>query len=168
MIGSLLCFVPIVNLLAFGYLYRYLKQIRQTHDFSWPRWAEWERLFIEGVYFFLIALAFFAIPMLLGLLTGAIMRHTLLGFALGLFVGAPLFTSALYTFQGNSDWQSLRAVNVIFKRVVAHWAHFIFPSLAFVGFMVLGFPLYGFTFFVGLAILMPYYTLHFEKSGHGH
>ena len=68
--GGALCFIPVINLFAFGYLLEYARQIRHSGDWDLPDWNQhqFSTLFLNGFRFFLLILAFVGCPLLVGYL----------------------------------------------------------------------------------------------------
>ena len=58
LIGGLFFFIPVVNFLSIGYLMRILKATSEGKEPSLPEWGEWENLFKEGAFGFLIGLIY--------------------------------------------------------------------------------------------------------------
>lgn len=175
LIGSLLSFIPIVNILVLGYLYRYGQQVRERDDLVLPEWGDWQRLIIDGLRFLVILALFFALP---GLLSGMLfLALGLMGlgvmafFPLGLafFVSPPLTVGALYQYQCRRKFEDLARLDVLFGMMKAGLPQMILPALAFTGLLLVGWvPLFGFTFFLGCIVIIAHYTsvfLHLEKEG---
>ena len=51
--GGALCFIPVINLFAFGYLLEYARQIRHSSDWDLPDWNQhqFSTLFLNGFRF---------------------------------------------------------------------------------------------------------------------
>ena len=178
LVGGLLSFIPVVNILVLGYLYRYAKQVRDRDDLVLPEWRDWQRLIIDGLRFLVILSLFFAIPVALGWLLSwmlvlalglmglGVLAYVPLG--LTLFVSPPLTVGALYQYQCRRKFEDLARLDVLFGMMKAGLSHMILPALAFAGLLLVGLPLYGFAFFLGFIVLISYYTslfLHLEKEG---
>ena len=173
LIGGLLSFVPILNLFAFGYLYRFANQFRQTGKLELPEWSDWGVLFAEGLYFFVVGLLYFWLPVLVGWLLALILFELSLGFlgVVALFpisasvvLGVALMMSALFEFQLDAHWGSLFNWKRIVHRVVSLWPALVLPIILFSGVIFLGVSLFGFAFFVGFLILIAYTTSVFAQS----
>ena len=169
LIGSLLGFIPVVNLLCLGYLYRYVSQIRRKQDCKLPEWNNWDRLFINGLKVFVILLLYGLIPWLLAWALSIILlvvSFGLLGFiawtpmALVSLVAPALSACALYMFQGSrGDWKVLFEVPAIFQLAWRNAAYLIIPTLLLIGFSTLTAPLWGVAFFVGPLVFFGYTSL---------
>ena len=55
----------LLNLFAFGYLYRYTQQIRATGDLDLPSWDNWGGLLADGLRFLITWLIYWLLPVLL-------------------------------------------------------------------------------------------------------
>ena len=182
LIGGLLSFIPILNFLALGYLYRYSLQVREKGLITLPEWEDWQGLFLDGVIFFIIILIFGGAPAIaigtLAFISAALadfLHVPLLGdtilllpLTVTLFLLCPLLTmSALYRFQTQRDINDLLPVDAFLKHVFAGIERKIIPTLAFAGLMLVGWPIYGFPFFLGFAAVIAYFNIlfiHLEKD----
>jgi hypothetical protein len=173
LIGSALSFVPIVNLFAFGYLYRFAAQVRRTGQLRLPEWDDWAGLFSDGLKFAVAWLGYWLLPMVVaGLLSSllcAIGMFTVayLFMATVLLVASVLFCAALYRLQMRSNYKDLLDV-VLIVRMCAMKAHqFIIPALVFLGICAFALPLYGFAFFVGFLLLITQISLCYRSVESG-
>lgn len=165
LLGVSLSFVPLLNLFAFGYLYRYTKQISATGDLDLPPWDDWGDLLADGLRFLITWLIYWLLPVLLvaflshllgqaGLsLIGTVLTAlATLGFTL-------LFSCALYRLQSQENFSSLAEVRLVIGMSAALWRPLALPLMAFYGFYVLVFPLYGLSFFIGFLLILSYTVL---------
>lgn len=167
-IGSALAFIPIANLFAFGYLYRFAATVRRSSTLSLPEWSDWQGLFFDGLRFALIGLAFWFLPVALGWLVAAGLNQVGLS-AIGypllsmVFVAASLlFCAALYRFQLRGDFTDLRDVALIWRMATVDWKSYIIPALVVLGIIAFAKPLYGVVFFTGFLILIAYTSLSYQ------
>ena len=176
LIGGALSFVPVINLFAFGYLYRFLSRFRRTGELVLPEWEDWGRLFLNGCIFFCVGLVYLGVPLLLGWLVSLLVEGLTWGLwdgfsyfpiCLSVFVGPALFISALFEFQHTRRWERLLLFKSIAFRALRAWEYLWVGSLVFVGLQVLGAPLFGFAFFFGFALLIAHFTVIFvaQESG---
>jgi len=178
LIGGLLCFIPVVNFFALGYLYRYAQEVRNNGEFELPAWSDWPGLFVDGLRLLVIIALFFGLPVLLGCGLSCLLcvLFTKLGLAifaylplgLALFVSPALTVAALYRFQAENQYRDLAGLDQMIAMLAASWRNWALPGLAFTGLMVVGIPLFGFAFFLGFVVIIAYYTLVFvvlEKQG---
>lgn len=156
-IGGVLSLIPIVNILALGYLYQIFLQGRSEKGISLPEWDDFKTLFLDGLRFLVVILIFAGLP--LGIATflaeftveNEIARLPLIPI---LFLVGPLASAALYLYsvkQDLSDCFSADALNVMLRKAVASYA---LPTLAYLGLCLivvapLGLVLLPFPFFFG-------------------
>jgi len=177
LIGGLLCFVPIVNFFAFGYLSRFSQSVRSRGSFQLPPWGDWRELFLEGCLFFVVLLIFAGAPLLLGatfywaLASVGFGALAYLFFSAAIFVSPALFSAAWYRYQTRQQLADLLDVSTIVRLVCSQALYLIVPSLVLVGLFALGWPIYGFAFFAGLLFLIAYtsvlYRLLESRSARG-
>lgn len=168
LIGGLLSFVPIVNLLAFGYLYRLTLQVRSTGRVDLPEWTDWNGLFRDGIRFAVPWLGYWLLPVLVGLAITSILGGLGLGmlsyvlFSVVFAVSPVVFAAALYRVQGRNDFGVLLDVVLILRLSVLQWPRMLVPVLAVLGIFFAAGPLYGFSFFAGFALILGYATFNFS------
>jgi hypothetical protein len=177
-IGGLLCFVPILNIFALGYLYRYFEQVHRGGGFAWPDWNDWEGLFLDGLRMLAVMFLYAFVPVFAGLIVAFVMG--LISFGImgkmasaalvsPLVLLAPLWVVAmLYVFQPRQRWPVLKRPALAWLMTRAAWPAFLVPALAFWGLVWLGWLLFGFAFFLGFLVLGAYYTrlfLEIESRG---
>jgi hypothetical protein len=170
--GGLLSFVPIVNIFAFGYLYRLSRQTRRTGQLNLPEWGDWRELFMDGLKFAVVWLAYWLLPILLAMAVSGV----LVGLGLGalsyllfsaVFVLSPvLFSSALYRLQMRAEFKDLLDVPLIMRMTFMELPRLIIPALTFLGVFALALPLYGFALFGGFLILIAYTGLCYREMEH--
>lgn len=163
-VGTILSSLPILNLIAYGYIYRYVLQVRTRGDFSWADWQDWKKLFFLGIPLFLIQLLYIGLPVLVFVF----LFRGRLGLMVALFVMPPFVASALVQHQESGYWQSIFNINLIIGRVLSHWRRFILPSFVLSGVLKFGFDYYGLTLFATWMVCLPYYTLLFIENKRGH
>lgn len=173
LIGGVLSFIPIVNLFAFGYLYRFVTQLRRTGQLRLPEWTDWAGLFSDGLKFGVVWLGYWVLPIVVGVIIAV-------GFsALGLgalayismssvFLAASvLFCAALYRLQMRSDYKDLLDVVLIARMSYMKATEFILPALVFMGMCAFALPLYGFAFFAGFLLLVTQTSLCYRSLESG-
>ncbi|MDR2667772.1 MAG: DUF4013 domain-containing protein [Puniceicoccales bacterium] len=184
-IGVLLMFVPIVNLLAFGYLYRFMMDPRHSTDggVQLPDWCDWGKLFSDGLRMILFvatyavgAFVLSAVAEWLVVVGSFGLLHIpwsmIMPLILTLFL--PLFFVALMQYQRTEQFN-----NFISGRGTLHylrylWWPMIWPSLAFVGLQYVCGVLYGIAWFVGFGVaiasygeLLRHYGDRLDDNPHG-
>jgi len=169
LIGSLIGFIPVVNILCLGYLYRYVSQIRRTADCKLPEWNRWERLALNGLKTLAIVFLFAVVPWLAAWVLALLLLAVSLGLlgiiawtpvALVLLAAPALTVSALYLYQGSGgNWESLFKLQLIARMAWAHALPLAIPTLLLIGFCTLTAPLWGLAFFAGPVIFSGYATM---------
>ena len=168
LIGGLLSFVPIVNLFAFGYLYKLTMQVRRTGRAELPEWTDWHQLFRDGIRFAVPWLAYWLLPVMVGLVLASILGGLGLGvvsyllFSLIFAVSPVVFAAALYRVQGRNDFKALLDVALILRLSALQWSRMLVPVLAVMGIVFVVGPLYGFSFFAGFALVLSHATFTFS------
>jgi hypothetical protein len=169
LIGGLLSFVPIVNVFAFGYLYRLSRAVRKSGQPALPAWNDWSGLFLDGLRFAVIWLVFWFLPILLASLIAWLMPFIYLGALTGIFfltsvlLSTLLFSSALYRYNMRRNFKDLLDFMLIFRMTRMELPRLIVPGFVFLGFLVLLQPFYGFAIFGGFLLLITYTSLRFRS-----
>lgn len=174
LLGGLLSFVPILNFFAFGYLYRYAKQIRTQKNYSLPAWEDWSGLLKDGLIFFLIVAVFFGGPIFVGWLMSDILSWVtfdIIGIvknfplSIGLFFAPSMFMCALIRYQKEGSFNALWNFKTLFIPIERYWHETVFASIFLMGIFLLGLPLYGLAFFIGFSFMICYFSiLYFNNS----
>ncbi|MFP4674536.1 MAG: DUF4013 domain-containing protein [Opitutales bacterium] len=169
LIGALLCFIPIANFFAFGYLYRYAHGLRRSGDLILPEWEDWQGLFLDGLRFTVVWLAYWVLPLLLAFGVSRFLEEFRLG-VLGylvfwgvFFVSPVLFSSALYRFCMRADFRELLNIELIFRMTGAELPRSIVCALVFVAIFALLQPLYGLAFFAAFLLLVTYFMVRYRS-----
>jgi hypothetical protein len=169
LIGGLLSFVPIVNVFAFGYLYRLSRAVRKSGQPALPAWNDWSGLFLDGLRFAVIWLVFWFLPILLASFIAWLMPFIYLGALTGIFfltsvlLSTLLFSSALYRYNTRRNFKDLLDFMLIFRMTRMELPSLILPGFVFLGFLVLLQPFYGFAIFGGFLLLITYTSLRFRS-----
>ncbi|HAQ58910.1 MAG TPA: hypothetical protein DEA16_01420 [Opitutae bacterium] len=165
LIGSALSFIPILNLFAFGYLYRLAALLRRTGQLRLPEWTDWAGLFADGLKFAVVWLAYWLLPLIVGILIATVFSALGLGalayiFVASVFLAASvLFCAALYRLQMRSNYRDLLDVMLIVRMSYMKSVEFILPVLVFAGICAVALPFYGFAFFAGFLLLVTQTSL---------
>lgn len=173
LIGGLLSFVPIVNIFAFGYLYRFSRKTRATGHVSLPEWTDWRALFFDGLRFGVVWLAYWLLPIFLMSLLSGLLATIRLGaisylvISITVLISPILFSSALYRLQMRSDFKDLLDVALIFRMTYIEMPRFVIPAFVFLGIFALSVPLYGFAVFFGFLMLIAYTGLCYRSLENG-
>jgi hypothetical protein len=173
LIGAGVSFIPVVNLFAFGYLYRFAAQLRRTGQIRLPEWTDWAGLFSDGLKFAVVWLVYWLLPLVVAGLLSSLFCVVGMGALAYLFmvsvflVATVLFCSALYRFQMRSDYKDLLDVVLIVRMSFMKGAEFILPALVFLGICAFSLPVYGFAFFAGFLLLITQTSLCYRSLESG-
>jgi hypothetical protein len=169
LIGGGLSFIPLVNIFALGYLYRFSSQLRRTGQIRLPEWNDWQGLFLDGIRFVLVWLAYWILPLIL------VIIPSFMFFSLGLFipgylilsatllVASILFCSALYRFHMNPDYRTLFNAREIVRMGYVCFEACMLPVLVVAGICAVILPLYGIAFFAGFLLLITQSNLYYRS-----
>ncbi|MBD5779239.1 DUF4013 domain-containing protein [Pelagicoccus sp. NFK12] len=151
-LGGVLSLIPIVNIVALGYLYQIFQQGRSEKGISLPEWEDFKGLFLDGLRFLVIGLIFAVLPIAVVTLCaefafdGMIASIPLIPV---LFMAGPLMSAALYLYsvkQDISDCFNAEALSIMLKKGAISYT---VPTLAYLGLCMLGLVLLPFPFFFG-------------------
>ncbi len=180
LIGGLVASIPLVNILFLGYVMRYIRRLRQGDDIELPEWDEWGELLNDGLEMLGLILIYLGIPLLFGgfvawLFSGFFHAIGLSFFGLtiamvpitaAILFGSLLTQAALQQFIRNEDWGVMTDWRRTLRLVRRMLPGVIVPTLAYFGFMAVGWPLLGFSIFLGLLPLIAYSTaVYLKESG---
>ena len=169
LIGGLLSFVPILNIFAFGYLYRLSLRVRKSGQPVLPAWNNWPGLFRDGLRFAVVWLVYWLLPILLASLIAWLMTFVLLGALTSIFFltvvlfSTVLFSSALYRYNMRQDLKDLSDVSLIFRMTWMEIPRLILPAFVSLGLLVLLQPFYGFAIFSGFLLFLSYTSLRYQS-----
>lgn len=139
-IGGLLSLVPVVNILAMGYLYQLFLRGRSGREIDLPEWEDFKNLFLDGLRLLVVGLIFAGLPIALGTVLAEftidsdLARLPLIPI---LFLAGPLTGAALYLYsvkQDVGDCFSAEALGVMLRKTLARYA---VPTLAYLGLCLL-------------------------------
>lgn len=173
LIGGLLAFVPVLNLFAFGYLFRLSSGVRETGRLALPEWTDWQGLFIDGLRFAVVWLAYWLAPVLLAALVSrliwsvGLLALSYLLLSVVLLLSPVLFSSALYRYNMRRDLKDLLDVSLIIRMTSMAFPGLMIPALAFAGILAVAAPLYGFALFFGFLILIVHSSLSYRALEQG-
>ncbi|MCC5025322.1 MAG: DUF4013 domain-containing protein [Candidatus Synoicihabitans palmerolidicus] len=166
--GALLLVIPVAHFLAFGYFYGLIERSRRGDAVLLPEWGEWRRLFFDGIAAFVIFFALGVIPLAIAWLFTLPLR--LLGFGAFVYlpmvpvilIVGPLVVAGIYQYQKREEYADAFRIKVLGSMLRAARGRFVLPTLAFIGFLIAGYPFMTFTLFVGLAVSWTYYAASFR------
>ncbi|MGC6455639.1 MAG: DUF4013 domain-containing protein [Coraliomargaritaceae bacterium] len=168
LLGCLFSFIPIVNLLSFGYLMQVCRESRRHGVVVLPEWTDWKSLFLDGFYFAAAWLIYWLLPVWIvnsvcgqfnGLLFG-ILAYLLP--VIAMIFCSLLLCSALYRLLQRSHLRALLEVSLIYRMVRGLLPSAFVAILASVGLAAISWPLYGITFFISPLLLIAYASLYFR------
>lgn len=183
LVGGLLAMVPLVNLVSMGYLVQYARNVRSGR-LELPPWAgtSLQSLLRDGVLFFFVALIWTGLPALLGsAVTVVLLRvvdflfswfplvHSLastvswMPFILSLAAGVPLTVCAVLRSVDSDRFDAALEFGEILHAVNSRAGMLAVPTLAAYGIIAIGWPLYGFAFFIPVLLLLAYYGLALDS-----
>lgn len=166
LVGSLLSFVPLVNIFAFGYLYQVFRGVRRLGQPAMPPWHDWKELFIDGLRFTVVWLCYWIIPILLAACLSSIFTRFGLGmFSSILFLSVFLFSNILFIaalshYHSREDLKDLLNFRLILKNTRTIFPKLLASSILYLGIFLWLLPFYGFGLFGGLLLLLTYASLH--------
>ncbi len=167
--GGILMAFPVINFLAFGYLYRVCEEGRRGRPLILPEWEEWRELFLDGLYFFLIFLVFAVVPLTLAWLLSRLPFLSVLGMLAYtpmvpvMLLAAPTTAAALFCFQARRRLVDAFEIKRLFIMLQAEPQEFVVPTLVFLGILLAGAPILPLAFFVGSAIVFHFYFTLFHR-----
>lgn len=150
-----MAFVPVLNLLSMGYLYRLFASGKGQQEYQLPAWdwQDWKGLGLDGLRFLVLALVFIAVPWavffgLTGLLpTGSFL--TLVPLIPIVFFCGPLMCASMYLYMVRQDFKdcfNVEALGLMLKGAAINYA---VPTLAYIGFLGLFWVIPPIAFFFG-------------------
>lgn len=172
LVGGLLSFIPVLNFFAFGYLYRWSRQVRQDAQLEFQDWNDLGVLFVDGIRFTLVWLLYWLVPVLAA--WGIYQLIALVGlgavaylfFTLVLLLAPVLMSAALARLQYRDEIRDLLQVGQILRLARIFPLQMLLPAM--VAFALFWFcpPLYGFALFAGFLVVLAYANscLHFLES----
>lgn len=178
LIGGLLAYVPIINLLLLGYYGQWIRQLVRGEGMELPDWADWRQLVRETLVVLIPVLVWGFLPTVLALILvwalAGILAFLHLGFfavtvawlpmALALmFVPVAVSLSLIRLYSGDSLRPALDPAAIL-HGVLDRFRDCLFPLFQYYGILVLGWPLIGFAAFLAVLPLHAQLVLVFRKS----
>ena len=165
LVGSLLSFVPIVNIFAFGYLHQVFRGVHRLGVPALPSWHNWQELFLDGLRFTIVWICYWIVPILLA----AGFKSTLTQLGLGMFssviffsiliLSNIIFIAALSHYHIRENFKDLLSIRLILNNARTVLPDFIIPSVIFLGFFLWLLPFYGVGLFGGFLMLLTFASL---------
>jgi uncharacterized membrane protein YesL len=166
--GTGLLLIPGAHFWALGYVYRMAMQGRRGLIVELPDWEDWRLLFVDGLRLFAIVAVLMVLPLALCWLI-SLPWHPLLGplsylpMIPALLLVGPLTAAGLYRYQRREDFREAFRVAVLFRMIVAARDLMLVPTLAYIGFLFVLFPVLPYALFTGGALIAYYYALMFHE-----
>lgn len=167
LVGGLLAALPILHFFAFGYLGQMAAGASRGEVFRLPEWEEWGVLFVRGVFYFLICA---------GLTGGLLLAAWILSWPFGwmgplgwapfipaILLAAPLVGAGWYRYSLTENFAEGFCLPELFKLLRAGGYRLVLPTLAYIGLLFAGAPLFPLAFFVGGLVLFYFYCSIFYQ-----
>lgn len=178
LIGGILYYIPLVNLLLLGYYGRWVKQLVLGEGMDLPRWNNGRAILEETVRVFVPAVVWGMLPAAVAALLVWGLTGILYFLHLGFFAATiawfpmavvalfcpPAVTVALIRIYRSGHWRETFAFPEITQTVVRHLKGALFPLFQFYGILVLGWPLAGFAAFLASLPLLAQLVLVFRHT----
>lgn len=156
-IGGVVSLIPIVNIVALGFLYQIFLQGRSEKRIALPDWSDLKALFLDGLRFLVIGIIFAGLPLVAATLLAEFTVESeiaRLPLVPVLFLVGPLTSAALYLYSVKNDIAdslNVEALNVMLRKAAIRYA---VPTFAYLGLCLLivaplGLLLIPFPFFFG-------------------
>ncbi len=178
LVGGLLFYIPVVNLLLLGYFSCWLRQLTLNKGMSLPEWRDGRAIVNELGRAIVPFLVWVCVPFLLALLLVWAMVGLLDLMRLGIFsatlVWMPValvailspvafMVSIMRLYRTNYLKEALDVHEVI-RESVPRIKGCLFPLIQFYGIILLGWPLVGFAVFAAMMPLLAQLVLVFRKA----
>jgi Protein of unknown function (DUF4013) len=168
LLGGVLLMIPVAHFLAFGLLYSLIDQARRGENPELPPWSGWRRLFADGVVAFMIFLVLGAAPICAGWILSWPLRSLPIGplrylpMIPGVLLAAPLTAAGIYRYQSRKRFLAALQFAELAGMLESCREGIYLPTLALLGFVLVGYPLMPIALFVGLAGIFTFYAMFFR------
>ena len=167
MLGGALSFIPLINLLSFGYLLHYAIRLRQKNEWNLPGWKNLApiELLKNGLHFCILLLIFVGIPIFTGWLISALLSFLTFGIlgiigyfpmAIGAFIAPFFFLGSIHAYVRDGLFSDAFRLTLVFEITKAMGCKLVLPVISFWGILLIALPFYGLSFFLGTWILIAY------------
>jgi hypothetical protein len=168
LIGGILFYVPLVNLLLLGYWGLWMRRLQAGRASTLPDWLEWRSILRETIRLLPLFVVYVALPVaVIGLLVwgvGGIFEWISLDFAANSLAWLPMsavavlipqvMVLAVLRLNRHEGLQSAFEFNEIFRLMLQRARGCLLPILQFYGILLLGWPVLGFAMHLGLVVLL--------------
>jgi hypothetical protein len=168
LVGGVLLMIPVAHFLAFGLLFALIAQARRGQNPELPSWGGWRRLFTDGVVAFVIFLVLGAAPICAGWILSWPLRSLAIGplrflpLIPGVLLAAPLTAAGIYRYQSRKGFGAAFQLAELAGMLQSSREEIFLPTLALLGFVLVGYPLMPITLFFGLAGAFTFYAMFFR------
>jgi hypothetical protein len=173
LIGGILLLIPIVNFIAFGYVFKVLQRAGREGVNEFPAWGDWGSLFVQGFFVFLVGLIYFLIPGILYAIGGAFIGGSILagaGYSYGAgplaglgilflvlggivgFVIALIVPMAMTVYAVTGTFGQAFNFGEIFSRIGSNAGNYVVTLLIYIGLLIV----------IGIVRLIPILGLLFD------
>lgn len=167
LLGGALSFIPLINLLSFGYLLNYATRLRQKNEWNLPSWKILSpvELLRKGLHFFILLLVFAGIPIFTGWLISTLLSFLTFGIlgiigyfpmAIGAFIAPFFFLGSIHAYVRDGLFSDAFRLTLVFEITKSMGYKLVLPVITFWGILLIALPFYGFSFFLGTWILIAY------------
>lgn len=177
LIGGIVFYIPVINLILLGYLGCWARQLVLRRGMALPDWSDGRSIFNElgrvilpfAAWVFLpFALAGLLVWGLSGLLVFlglGLFAHTVawLPMALVALLSPLALTDSLIRLYRSKSLREAMAVPDIMRNVIRHLRSCLFPLFQYYGILAIGWPLLGFAIFLATLPLIAQLVLVFGK-----
>jgi hypothetical protein len=168
-LGALLMAVPVLQFAAFGYLGRAARAGARGEEFYLPDWEEWGVLFVRGVFFFLIFLGLAGGLFLAAWVVSLPFRGWLgivafVPFIPAVLLAGPLAGAGWYRYLVTGEVAEGFRVRELLRLLRETWPRLTLPTLAFIGILAAGAPLFPLAFFIGGLVVFYFYCSVFSHA----
>ena len=172
LVGTCLSIIPVLNIFALGYIYRFTLQIRQGYRIELPEWDNWKDLFLDGLKFFLLLLVWMGIPVLIGWFINWVVGTVAenfgkLAFMMSIPFGFALVAASLFRFQTFESFKDALDFNKIMWMYIVTFKFGLFPLLAACGIFWLTGMLSILLLFTISLLIFAYFTSLFRTLEKG-
>lgn len=158
-VGSLLCFIPILHFFAFGYLYRLAISIRENGKITFPDWEDLSALFLDGMKITVIVLFYVFLPFVLASFFST--NLVIIKLLISLF-SMSFFAAVFYRYLYFGNFTDIFNFKLYFNMTLSMFPSQLITLIVAYAFFVFLFPnLYGFSIYISLLILLIQTTFHF-------
>lgn len=181
LIGGLLFYIPIVNLLLVGYWGLWIRRLEERRADALPDWADWREILEETARLVPIFLAVVVLPFLgAGLLVWAL-QAVLEFISLDLFatslalapvaavalLAVPAYCLAVMRRNRTESLVEALEVRALARVLLSRHRRWLPPVLQFFGLLLVGWPVLGFAAFLGTGVVLGHLVLQFKSAESG-